>query len=72
MLNRRTAWAGVVVRKRALVLTVKADRKIASRRIAKAEQTSAARWHLDVRLTGSSDVDAELIAWLREAYALSA
>jgi hypothetical protein len=54
------------------VLTVKADRKIASRRIAKAEQTSAARWHLDVRLTGSSDVDAELIAWLREAYALSA
>ena len=54
------------------MLTVKADRKIASRRIARAEQTSATRWHLDVRLTGSSDVDAELIAWLREAYALSA
>jgi hypothetical protein len=54
------------------VLTVKADRKIASRRIAKAEQSSAHSWHLDAGLTASSDVDAELIGRLRRAYALSA
>ena len=72
MLNRRTASATVVVRKTTLVPTIKADRKIASRRIAKAGQSSAHRWHLDVGLTASSDVDAELIGRLRRACALSA
>jgi hypothetical protein len=33
-----------------------------------AEQVSKNRWHLDVRLMGAADIDAEFLTWLREAY----
>ena len=71
-LNRRTALAGVATRKSALVLTIKASRDFASRRIRKHLQTSAHRWHLEVSLTSPADVDTELVSWLKEAYELSA
>jgi hypothetical protein len=71
-LNRKTAFAGVATRKDALLLTLKAERDIRSPRVAKHEQVSAHRWHLEVRLTEPAEVDAELIGWLREAYEISA
>jgi hypothetical protein len=71
-LNRSTAFAGVAMRKDAIVLTIKADNDIASDRILTREQTSARRWHLAVRLSKPSDVDAQLISWLKAAYELSA
>jgi hypothetical protein len=67
-----TAFAGVATRKGAIILTIKSDRKLASARIHKSEQTSARRFHHEVKLTAASDVDAELIGWLKDAYALSA
>ena len=70
--NRRTAFAGIATRKEAIVLTVKASRKIVSPRILKSERTSANRWHHEIKLSKPSDVDAELASWLREAYDLSA
>jgi hypothetical protein len=70
-LVRRTAFAGVATRKDALILTLKSDRNIADARIHKAEQTSANRWHLEVRLSGASDVDTRVQAWLRSAYELA-
>jgi hypothetical protein len=70
-LNRRTAFAGVATRKDAIVLTIKAPADVPSPRIHKREQTSARRWHLEVRLTDPSDVDEELISWLRTAFAMS-
>jgi hypothetical protein len=70
--NRTTAFAGIATRKEAILLTVKACRKITSPRIVKSERTSANRWHHVIRLTKPSDVDSELISWLREAYELSA
>jgi hypothetical protein len=71
-INRRTALAGVATRKSHLVLTVKSDRKLNSPRIHKSELTSAGRFHHEVKLTSLSDVDAELVSWLKDAYALSA
>jgi hypothetical protein len=70
-LINRTAFAGVVTRKSALVLTIKSDRKLSSPRIHKSEQTSANRFHHEVKLTSPAEVDAELVQWLKVAYALS-
>ena len=71
-LVNRTAFAGVATRKSAIILTIKSDRRLTSPRIHKSEQTSASRFHHEIRLTSSADVDAELAAWLKAAYELSA
>jgi hypothetical protein len=70
-LVRESAFAGVTTRRDALWLTLKSDRPIESPRIHKSEQTSANRWHHELRLTTPKDVDAELRRWLKQAYALS-
>ena len=70
-LNRTTAFAGVAVRKENIVLTIKSDRAIASPRIFKSEQTSAKRFHHEVKLAKLKDLDAELRGWLKAAYDLS-
>ena len=71
-LVNQTAFAGVATRKSAIVLTIKSDRKLDSPRIHKSEQTSARRFHHEVKLTSPADVDAELAGWLKSAYELSA
>ena len=70
-LVRKTAFAGVATRKDSLILTLKSDRKIDSPRIIRAEQTSANRWHLEVRLTSPAEVDAQVRTWLANAYNLA-
>ena len=71
-LVNRTAFAGVATRKSTIVLTIKSDRKLASPRIHKSEQTSASRFHHEVKLTSPAEIDAELTGWLKAAYELSA
>ena len=71
-LVNKTAFAGVATRKSAMVLTLKSDRKLPSPRIHKSEQTSAKRFHHEVKLTSPAEVDSELVRWLKDAYALSA
>ena len=66
----RTAFAGVVTRRSALILTLKSSKDIRSPRIEKREQVSAHRWHVEIRLTKASDVDRQLMTWLGAAYAL--
>ena len=70
-LLNQTAFAGVATRKSAIVLTIKSDRKLLAPRIHKSEQTSANRFHHEVKLTSPADVDLELVRWLKDAYALS-
>ncbi len=70
-LNRHTAFAGVAVRKAHIVLTIKSDRAITSPRIFKSEQTSAKRFHHELKLSSINDLDAELQRWLKAAYDLS-
>ncbi len=71
-LNRRTGFAGVAVRKAHIVLTIKSDRPIKSPRVFKSEQTSAKRFHHEIKLSAIADLDAELQGWLKAAYDLSA
>jgi|SRR2546428_9317397 len=70
-LVNRTAFAGVATRQHALILTLKSDRKLSSPRIHKSEQTSAKRFHHQVRVNSPAEVDSELVNWLQDAYALS-
>jgi hypothetical protein len=71
-LVNRTAFAGVATRKSAIVLTIKSDRKLSSPRIHKSERTSANRFHHELKLVSPTEVDTELVKWLKDAYALSA
>ena len=70
-LVRVSAFAGVAVQKAALVLTLKSDRDVPSKRIRKRERASAHRWHLEVRLETPADVDSEVRRWLARAYSLA-
>lgn len=71
-LENKSAFAGVATRKAHLVLTIKANAAIKHKRIHKSERVSAARYHHEVKLASPTEVDAELVGWLRDAYALSA
>lgn len=70
-LVNKTAFAGVATRNSSIILTIKSDRRLVTARIHKSEQTSARRFHHEVKLTSVADVDAELSDWLKNAYALS-
>ena len=70
-LVNRSAFAGVTTRKNALILNIKSAAPIKHARIAKSEQLSASRFHQEVKLTSPDEVDALLIGWLKDAYAIS-
>ena len=70
-LVRVTAFAGVATRRSSLILTLKSAKDIRSPRIEKREQTSANRWHVEVRLEKPGDVDRQLTNWLTAAYDLA-
>ncbi|MEK6371810.1 MAG: DUF5655 domain-containing protein [Acidobacteriota bacterium] len=61
----------VATRMDAVILTIKSARDIADARIRKHAQTSANRWHLDVRLSDAKHVDGQLKGWLKDAYDLA-
>ena len=69
-LVRGSAFAGVHPRKQYLLLTIKTKAPIKSARIVMTEQVSKNRWHLEVKLASESDLDRELLGWLRDAYGL--
>ena len=70
-LVRKTAFAGIATRKTGLVLTLKSDSDVANKRIARREQASAHRWHLEIKLDAPEQVDKEIVAWLKQAYELA-
>ena len=71
-LDRRSAFAEIVVRKDALVLAFKAQGNIESSRIIKSMNASANRWYLYTRLSTIEDIDRQLTNWLRNSYEISA
>jgi hypothetical protein len=70
-LARRTAFAGVAMRRASLILTLKSATDRRSRRVRRRERPSANRWHLEIELTDPKDVDRELQEWLSHAYDLA-
>jgi hypothetical protein len=70
-LVNKSAFAGVITRKSALILNIKSAAPIKHDRIAKSEQLSASRFHQEVKLTSPDEVDSVLVGWLKAAYAIS-
>lgn len=70
-LVRKTAFAGIATRKSGLILTLKSDSNVVNKRIARREQASAHRWHLEIKLDGPEQVDQEIAAWLEKAYQIA-
>ena len=69
-LGNRFGFAGVYTLKKAINLEIHLNHKLTSPRVSKVEQASANRFHHTVKLNRPSDVDGELMQWLREAYDL--
>ena len=67
----KTGFAGVHPRKSAVLLNIRSAMPIKSKRIRKVERVSANRFHNEMLLASPKEVDAEIIGWLKEAYALS-
>ncbi len=70
-LVRKTAFAGIATRKTGLILTLKSNSDVANKRIARREQASAHRWHLEIKLDSPAQVDQEIAAWLDQAYQIA-
>lgn len=70
-LNRKFAFAGIQTRRVFLILTIKATGDIHSPRISKREQTSANRWHHEIKIGSVDEIDSQIIGWLRDSYNLS-
>jgi hypothetical protein len=70
-LVRTSALAGVEVRKAYLVLNIKTDYPIKSKRVTKSEKLSAKRYHQKVKVSSPGEIDAEVRGWLRDAYEVS-
>lgn len=68
----RTAFAGVVTQKSALILNIKSSAPIGNPRLTRTEQVSAQRYHQEIKLTNPAQVDEQLVGWLKQAYELSA
>lgn len=69
-LVRTAGFAGVHPRKSYLILNIRIDYPLDTPRITKSEQVSKNRFHNEVKLTSSSEIDEELLGWLKDAYAL--
>jgi hypothetical protein len=66
-----SGFAGIHPRKSFLYLNVRMARPLQTERVAKSEQVSKNRYHNEIKIASADDIDAELIDWLREAYALA-
>lgn len=69
-LLNRFGFAGVYTRQSYLNLEVHLNYELKTPRVSKAERASANRYHHTIKLTKDSEVDKELLGWLREAYDL--
>ena len=70
-LVNKSAFAGVVTRKTALILNIKSASPIQDARIIHSEQVSSNRFHQEVKLTLPEEIDPVLLGWLETAYRIS-
>jgi hypothetical protein len=61
------AFAGVHPRKNSVILSLRLDGPVESPRVHRTEHVSAARWHVEFKLTDPAEVDDELHTWLAAA-----
>ncbi|AKG53821.1 hypothetical protein DGWBC_1168 [Dehalogenimonas sp. WBC-2] len=69
-ITHKGAFAGIHPRKSYLILNIVSSSPIKSHRVAHLEQVSKSRFHNKIKIEKESDIDDELIDWLRQAYEL--
>lgn len=69
-LGNRFGFAGVYTRNDYINLEVHLNYKLSSKRASKVEQASANRYHHTIKICSPTEIDKELLGWLREAYEL--
>src|SRR5258708_34345978 len=70
-LEKNSGFAGVHPRKTYFNLEFRTDYKIDAPRIVRVQQLSARRFEHTVKVEKTSDVDEQLLKWLKDAYDLS-
>lgn len=70
-LEKNSGFAGVHPRKAYFNLEFRTDYKIENPRITRVQQLSARRFEHTVKLERESDIDDQLLTWLKDAYELS-
>ena len=70
-LVRTSGFAGIHPRKSFMYLNLRMDRPLQGERVAISEQVSKSRYHNEIKLATTDEVNDELIEWLKEAYALA-
>ncbi|MEW9872735.1 DUF5655 domain-containing protein [Arthrobacter sp. HS15c] len=66
------AFLGIHPRRGGILVNIVLDRQLDSARVHRSERVSANRWHNETILLDPAGNDAELDAWIREAYTLTA
>lgn len=69
-LGNRYGFAGVYTRKDFINLEVHLNYKLISARVVKIEQASTNRFHHTIKLSDPSEIDEELLIWLKQAFEL--
>lgn len=67
----KSGFAGVHLRKNAVLLNIRTNVPIKSKRVKRLEQVSANRFHNEMLVASPKEVDAELIGWLKASYSLA-
>ena len=70
-LEKNSGFAGIHPRKNYFNLEFRTDYKIDDPRITRVQQLSARRFEHTIKIENQSNVDAQLMGWLKDAYALS-
>ena len=71
-LVRGRAFAGIHPRSTGLLLNLVLDQPLKNKRVRKCEQLSAHRYHVEFLLEEPDQVDAQILGWARQAYAIKA
>jgi hypothetical protein len=70
-LTHGRAFAGVHPRAQGIILNLVFDAPLKNPRVHKSERVSANRHHVEFKLGDPAEVDAQLVGWIKRAYALT-
>ena len=70
-LTHGRAFAGIHPRATGIILSLVLDVPVKNVRVRKSEQLSANRHHIECKLDDPADVDAQIVGWMKQAYALT-
>ncbi len=70
LLRSRGGFLGVHPKRDCLDLQIVTDHVIPAPRVTKVDPVSARRFHVHVRLANETEIDGQLLGWLRDAYDL--